>query len=632
MTTKANHRHRASSSRVRGGGAQRSHSLPIASTDRRITVFFVAVAFVVSIASGRALLLQGIDASANAQAAAEQLTRSRVLKADRGLILDRNGQVLAETQPAFQVIADPWSIASNGYDPDNMTAEQRAKADRAPAAIAQILSRYLGGSKDDYLAQLTHARREDGRPNQYELIKRKVSAALYQQMADELKAGGWYGIYPAPDPVRYYPNGTLASNVLGFVNFDDEGAGGLEYLHNAQLSGIDGKQTYQSSHYGPIPLGDNTLVEPVNGTTFQLTIDAEMQWMAQVELANAVARAGAKSGTAVVMAVQTGEVLALATVPTFNSNNPSAADPQDLGNRAITDAYEPGSVQKVLTVAALLDAGLITGETRVEVPEQIASGGGYIRDAWGHGTLHLTARGVLAQSSNIGTVQLARQIDKASLSNYLASFGLGRATGIELPGEPDGALGVLPGADMADYTRDQISFGQGLSVTAIQEAAAVASVVNGGVYHQPTVIASAITSSGDSVPFTRKDPYRVISPEASAAVVNMMEASVASPEMSTLDSKTIPGYRMAGKSGTAQKIGKYGNYDGGYTGSYVAVAPAEKPEVLVYVVIDEPARGYYGGIVAFPSARELMMLALPRYGIAPSAHVPEFTDPLSYQP
>ena len=208
-------------SRPTTGGRRQRRKLPIASTDRRITLFFVLMAMVFSVAAGRALLLQGIDAPANAQAAAQQLTRTQELKADRGVILDRNGQVLAETQPAFQVIADPWSISSNGYDPDHMTAEQEAKAAQAPEAIAGILAAYLGGSKSDYLKRLSEPRNADGSPNQYELIERKVSAALYQQMANELKNGGWYGIYPASDPVRYYPNGTLASNVLGFVNYDD---------------------------------------------------------------------------------------------------------------------------------------------------------------------------------------------------------------------------------------------------------------------------------------------------------------------------------------------------------------------------------------------------------------------------
>ena len=631
--SKSRSRSAAASPRVQGGrGGYRRRGVPIAPFDRRVTIFFVVMAFVISLASGRALLLQGIDAEANAQAAAEQLERSQLLPADRGVILDRNGQVLAETQPAFQVIADPWSISTNGLDPRTMTDEEKAKAEQAPTEIAQILVRYLGGSVDDYLPRLTNSTRPDGTPNQYELLKRKVSAALYQQMAGDLRAGGWYGIYPQTDPVRYYPNGTLASNVIGFVNFEGEGAGGLEYGQNAQLAGVDGKQTYQASRYGQIPLGDTTLVEPVNGATYQLTLDAELQWMAESELAAAVAKANAKSGTAIIMAVDTGEVLAMATVPTFDSNDPASADPENLGNRAITDAYEPGSVQKVLTMAALLDAGLITPETKVEVPESILSGDKPIRDAWVHGTLYMTARGVLAQSSNVGTVELSRLMDKATLSNYLASFGLGRSTGIELPGESGGTMGILPGPDMPDYTRDQISFGQGLSLTALQQAAAVAAVVNGGVYHQPTIIASATTAAGDQVPFERAEPHRVISEEASAALVNMMEASVASPEMGTVDAKTIPGYRMAGKSGTAQKAGKYGNYDGGYTGAYVAVAPAEDPQILVYVVIDEPTNGYYGGVVAFPSARELMMLTLPRYGIPPSAHVPEYTDPLSYQP
>ena len=179
--------------------------------------------------------------------------------------------------------------------------------------------------------------------------------------------------------------------------------------------------------------------------------------MAEVELANAIAQAKAKSGTAVIMAVQTGEILALATNPSFDSNDPNSANPDDLGNRAVSDAYEPGSVQKVLTMAALLDAGVITADTQVEVPESIISGGAPIRDAWTHDTLHLTARGVLAQSSNVGTVQLARQMDKAALANYLASFGLGNSTDIELPGESGGTMGLLPGTDMADYTCDQIS-------------------------------------------------------------------------------------------------------------------------------------------------------------------------------
>lgn len=628
---------RATGVRSRRRRGSRRHgqpfSLPIAPSGKRITTFFMISVFAITIASGRAILLQGIDASANAQAAAEQLTRTQVLKAERGLILDRNGQRLAETQPAFMVIADPYAISTNGKDATSMSEEEKEEAERAPEEIAKILVRYLGGSTSDYLPKLTAKRNDDGSPNMYEVLKRKVAADLYQKMSDELKAGGWYGIYAQDDPVRYYPNGQLAASVIGYVNFEGDGAGGLEYWENEQLKGTDGTQSYQVSPYGQIPLGDTTFVEPVNGSTFQTTIDAELQWMAETELAHVVETYDATSATAVVMAVNTGEILALANVPSFDPNDIANADEANLGNRAVTDAYEPGSVQKVLTMAALVDQGLVTADTAVEVPGSIDSGGAKINDAWDHGTLYLTARGVLAQSSNVGTVLMARQSDKQVFSDYLRSFGLGQATGIQLPGESLEGMGWVPDGTMADYTLDQISFGQGLSVTAVQEAAAIAAVTNGGIYHQPTILASATTSSGESIPIEQAEPRRVVQESTSQAVLNMMEASVASSEMTTADAKTIPGYRMAGKSGTAQKIGATGNYDGGYTGSYVAVAPVDNPQILVYVVVDEPKKGgYYGGIVAFPAASELMQQALPRYGVEPSSYVPEYTDPLTYQP
>lgn len=603
----------------------------IASSAKRINAFLIVMAIFVTILAGRAVQVQGIDAAANAQAAAEQLTRTQILRAERGDIVDRNGQVLARSMPAFMVIADPWSISTNGYDPASMSEKQKAKAKQAPEAIAGILMRYLGGSKDDYLPKLTRATHEDGSPNQYEVLKRRVSAALYQQMAAELKEGGWFGIYPVDDPVRYYPNTALASNVIGFTNFDGEGAAGLEYALDSQLKGIDGTSSYQTGLYGMIPLGSSTLIPAVNGTNYKLTLDADLQWLAEQQLRTAVEQAKAKTGTAIVMSVKTGEILALANAPSFDSNKPTEASDADLGNRAVTDAYEPGSVQKVLTTAALLDAGIITPDTRVVVPSRIASGGGYIRDDFTHESDFMTARGVLARSSNVGTVQLARLLSKEQLHGYLANFGFGAATGIELPGETPG-MGLLPGADMADYTRDQIAFGQGMSVTALQEAAAVAGVVNGGVYNQPTILKAAYADDGTQLPLPPREPRRVISEQASRDLVSMMEAVIASPEIHGHEGRMIEGYRMAGKSGTAQKIGKYGAYNGGHTGTFVAVAPVEDPQILTYVVIDEPAGSIYGGVNAMPTARDLMQLALPRYGVKPSANIAPYELPLSYQP
>ncbi|WP_051176531.1 peptidoglycan D,D-transpeptidase FtsI family protein [Propionimicrobium lymphophilum] len=603
--------------------------LKLASSARRINVFIVLFAMAISVLAWRAISIQGIDANANAQAAAEKLTQTKTIKAKRGELVDRNGVVLAQSQPAFSVIADPTSISTNGYNPASMTDEQAEKAKKAPEAIADILISYLGGKKDEYLPKLENTTNEDGTPNRYVVIKRKVSADIYRQMAEKLKEGGWYGVYSVDDPVRYYPNGTLASSVLGYTNFEGDGAMGLEGSLNDKLAGVDGKQTFQRSAYGTIPLGENTLKPAEDGVDYQLTIDSELQLLAEQQLNKTVRDTEALGGSVVVMSSKTGEVLAMANNPTFDPNEPGKADTSHLGNKAVSDVYEPGSVEKVLTAAALLDAGLISPDTQVQVPAQISSGGGYIRDAWGHGTEPMTVRGVIAHSSNIGTVQLARLMDKQQLSDYLHSFGLGSPTGIEVVGEQP-QMGIVPDGNMADYTRDQISFGQGLSVSALQMTTALASVTNGGVYHAPTLLKSATDANGKNVEIARKEPRRVVSEEASKQLVDIMEAEIASPEILTSPKKKMPGYRVGGKSGTAQKVGANGGYDGTYIASYAMVAPVEDPQFVVYVMVDRPRKGIYGEAVAFPVAKNLMQYLLPRYGVLPQEAVPEYSQPLSY--
>ncbi len=597
---------------------------------RRLRMFMMALLLVVSLAAARAIYLQGIDASANAQAAANKMTHKNVLKPKRGDLTDRAGIVLAETQPAVNVIADPDMISTNGMDPKRMKDGDKLKAQQAPVAIAATLVKHLGGEASEYLPQLTKAKRDDGSRNMYEVLRKQVPAHTYQQISAELDEGGWYGITKEDNPIRNYPNGVVASNVIGFVDFEGKGAAGFEYGHEAELQGVEGLEIYQSSRYGKIPLGDNTLTPAVNGTNYQLTIDADLQYAAQQELQKAVTGTRAESGTAIILSVKTGEVLAMATTPGYDSNDPGASKPDDLGNRVVSSSYEPGSVQKVLTMAALVDAGLVTTETRVEVPAALPSGDHKITDAWDHDTLYMTTRGVLVKSSNIGTVLLARQLDKARMRSYLAGFGLGSATGVELPGEGTGKLGILPDADMPDYTRDQISFGQGLSVTALQEAAAVAAVANGGVYNQPTVIRSATDADGAAVPVERSEPRRVVSQDASTQVLNMMEGVIAAPEYAK--DRTIPGYRVGGKSGTAERVDKRTGRYRGYTASFVTVAPIEDPQLLVYVVLDNPVNGHGGSAVALPPARALTQVALPRYGIAPAAEVPAYDYPLNYQP
>jgi cell division protein FtsI (penicillin-binding protein 3) len=247
------------------------------------------------------------------------------------------------------------------------------------------------------------------------------------------------------------------------------------------------------------------------------------------------------------------------------------------------------------------------------VPGSVASGGGRIKDHYSHGTLQLNMRGIVSHSSNIGTVLLTRQLEKATLHNYLSSFGLGEQTGIGLPGE---SAGSLPPADMKDYTRDQISFGQGLSVTAVQEAAAIAGVVNGGVYNSPTVVKSATRADGTAVDLDRSAPRRVVSEDTSAKVRDLMESVVARTP-SVGNQLMLDHYSSGGKTGTAERYEPTCGCYRGYVTSFVGFAPLNDPKLLTYVVVDNPKRGESGSETAAPVYTDIMEFALPRYGVAP---------------
>lgn len=568
--------------------------MPLASGAKRINVILLVMAIVVSLFAGRLLQLQGFDSKAYANTASKQMTRTMPLPAMRGTVTDRNGLQLATTEEAVAITADPTLTGP--------------KADQ----IAGMLVAHIGGRAEDYKPALT---KPDTR---YSIVAKKVPAARYHRLASDLSDQGIYGIFRESDPIRSYPEGSTAAAVVGFVGADGKGQGGLEYSMNSELAGTAGKEMFESSPAGyRIPLGQNVIDPATNGVNYQLTLDTELQSMAEKKLDEAVKEAKAKSGSVVTMNVKTGEVLAMANMPTFDANNTAEARSEDLFNRTVTQAYEPGSVQKVLTMAALMDSGTATPETKLQVPPTLDSGGGKIKDVWSHGYARVTARGVVTFSSNIGTIMLTRQMDKAKYREYLASFGLGKPTGIELPGE---ASGYLPPADMSDATRDQIAFGQGLSVTAVQNAAALAGVLNGGMYNKPTIIKSATDPQGNPVPIEREAPRRVISPEASDQVASMME-SVLGPD-GFAKHLNMKDYRVGGKTGTSEnydaELGKYS----GYTVSFAGMVPADDPQILTYVVIDRPLNGDTGGAVAGPVWWDVTRLAIPRYGVLPSTSQP----------
>ncbi|MEA4943013.1 MAG: penicillin-binding protein 2 [Propionicimonas sp.] len=585
--------------------------LPVASSVKRLRAMLIAVAVVFSLAAGRAVQVQAIDADAVAAEAAEQITVAHVLPAFRGQITDRNGEVLAYTEDTVTVVADPEMIRTNGKFDDPMNARDTEVAATAAQQIADLLVSYAGGSAADYLGRLTKP------GSKYSVVARNVSAAAYGELISAMNEAGLIGIHRESAPTRRYPNGTVASNVVGFVNAEGVGSGGLELALDKTLKGIDGEEAYETSPNGKIPLGTSVLTPARNGQDYQLTLDLGLQWEVEQVLADRVRKAEANSGVVVVMNVKTGEILALANFPSYDPNDYGSYNTKDLGNRAITDVYTPGSVQKTLTFAAMLDAGIVRPDDIVKVPGKVRSGDNWVADAWAHGELTYYARGVLAKSSNVGTILLARQMKKADLQRYLTSFGLGSKTGVGLPGE---SAGILPGPDMPDYSRDGLAFGgSAVAVTAVQEAAAVAAVTNGGVYHQPRIIAASTDTEGAAKEFPTAEPRRVISEEASKEVVSLMEAMVVNNSSGVFP---VDGYRTGAKTGTSQKLDPKTGRTTGLVTSTIGVGPVEDPQLLVYVVVDNPRRGASGQSVAGPAYQDIMQLALARYGVAPSTSKP----------
>ncbi len=573
--------------------------LPLAPSPRRLHAVLLVIAVGLSLCAGRLLQLQGFDSSAYAAATAGQFTRTLPLLPSRGEITDRNGAVLASTQPAVAVTADPTLT----YPADLEPTARLAYA----ANIAGILSGYLDMPTTELMPLLT-------KPNtRFVYLKKKVPALTYSRLSTDLAQHEIYGVFRESDPVRTYPAGSTAASVVGFVNGKGTGVAGIESDLNSSLAGVEGKETYESAPNGSkIPLGASSLTPAQNGVDVQLTIDSQLQYIAERRLAAAVEKTDADSAFAITLDVKTGQVLAMANVPSFDPGNLTKKDLAHRGNRAAADTFEPGSVQKVLTSAALLDSGVINMKTRVKVPNRLPSGGATIKDHFDHPELHLNLRGVVAESLNIGTALLTRQLSKQQLHDYLVSFGLGRPTGIEVPGE---ASGVVPSADMPDGQRDRVAFGQALSVTGVQEAAAIAGIINGGIYNPPTLVKSRTDAAGNVLPNPQENPRRVVSAATSASVRDLMAAVVDNnPKNLGMDA-----YDTGGKTGTAQLASSkcHCYLRGWYTTSYVNFAPLDDPKLLTYVAITRPRKGETGSGTAAPVVKDVMSQALPRYSVAP---------------
>jgi cell division protein FtsI (penicillin-binding protein 3) len=571
--------------------ARRGRKARLSTGPFRLWSAFVLVAFVLSLFAARLIQLQGIDENDYAQLAVEKGATTIDLEAPRASIYDRNGTPMARSVDASMLTADPTYTKAHAK------------------AIATYLHHRLGL---DYIETLGLLEKKDTR---YVQLARHLKPEIAQAVVDTLEKRKLAGVYVDKDTTRVYPAHDIASNLIGFVGADGDGLAGFEASQNSLMSGHDGSATFEMVDGQQLPLADTTVVEPREGTGVRLTIDQDLQFLAQRRLAEAVRESGGKSGTAVVLDVKTGQILALADDPTYDPNHFERYPKSRYVAPSVQSPYEPGSVEKVLTFASLIDAGKVTPRTHITVPASLPSSDAVIHDWWTHGRIHLTATGAIAQSSNIATALAARQLAPERLRDYLVKFGLGSVAGVGLNGE---SSGVLPPADKwLQITRDNIAFGQGLSVTAVQMAAAVGAVANGGVYVAPQLVDGYVGADGSFTHAAAPEQHRVVSAKAAHDVARMMEQVVGPDGLAPM--AAIDGYNVAGKTGTAQRVDpSCGCYRGDKVVSFAGFAPADAPRFLVYVVVQQPHEGWGGGTTGGPVFHDLMAAALAKYGVPPT--------------
>ncbi|MFI5817771.1 penicillin-binding transpeptidase domain-containing protein [Streptomyces rishiriensis] len=579
-----------------------------------LALTLVLLAFVV-----RLLQVQAVDASSYTAKAEQNRYVGQVLAAERGEITDRTGVAFATSEDAYDITADP-----------TMFARPQLKIDDGPEQAAALLSPILGQDQATLVRKLRPQDRDlryvklAGRqtPQVWKQIRDLRSALSAKAETDRTTVNVLAGVFSVPSSKRVYPNGDLAAGILGWVNADGKGGGGVEQQLNATLAGKDGKIRYAQSGGRQVPTAGSTETPAVPGSDVELTIDRDIQWAAQNAITDQVEQSKADRGYVIVQDTRTGEILAMANSPGFDPNDLSKAHAADLGNPAVQDAYEPGSTAKVMSMAAVLEENAATPLTHVTVPNRLHRGDRLFQDDVDHATWYLTLNGVLAKSSNIGTILATGQLGRTQaetnriLYSYLRKFGIGSHTGLGFPGETKGIL-AAPGtwSTSQQYT---IPFGQGMSLNALQAASVYSTIANGGVRVTPTLVRGARGPDGRFTPAHPPARSRVVSQKTAKALAQMLE-SVVDDEQGTGAKARIPGYRVAGKTGTANRVDPATGTYKGYTSSFAGFAPADNPRITVYCAIQNATEGsYFGGQICGPVFKQVMEFALKTLQVPPT--------------
>ncbi len=560
----------------------------------RATLLLVAILFVTFFL--RLVDVQAVNAQEYAERATRELTKTAKLPAPRGEITDRNGNVLARSIESIDLVVDQTLI----------NRPQRAAEIVAPIigeSVSYVKSRLVGKRKFAYVAR-------DITPAQWKNIKAALAVENESGKLSE-RIGGFFS---ERGFTRDYPEKYLAASLLGFVNSAGVGGGGMESSLNNILAGTDGVFTYENGGGPSIPSARQVLIPPKAGKSVRLTIDRDLQWAAEDAITALAKETKASSVSAVIIDPTTGEILALATAPGFDPNNFSHTKASLLKIPSVQDVYEPGSTGKVITMAAALEEKVVTPTTVFKTPDKIRRAGKTFKDHDNHPVWKLTSTGILAKSSNVGTIKISERMSENTLFSYLRKFGIGERVRLGLPAEPAGILN--PVEKWSRSTFPTVAFGQSYSVTAIQATSVFATIANSGVRVTPTLIAGTSDSSGHYTATARPETRRVISNDVAKQLSVMMESVV--QEGGTAVRAAIPGYRVAGKTGTAQRYdGNCGCYRG-YTASFIGFAPADKPRFVMSVTVQNPVGIHWGGYLGGPVFKSVISYALKSYRVPPS--------------
>lgn len=557
---------------------------------------FVVFMLALGTVAGRLVQVQALDSERFTELAANQRERRVVLASQRGSLLDRDGAELAITLERKTVFANPRSISD-------------------PEATSAMLAQILGVDQGDIQAKLS---KDAG----FVYLARKVEPHI----AAKVEAADVIGVSTVSESKRFYPAGTLAAQVLGSVGLDNEGLAGLESAYEDVLAGEPGEMLLEHDPWGrPIAAGRFELKPPIPGDDLILTIDREVQHAAERALVEATRKWSPTAAMAIVMDVRTGDILAAANLPTYDPNDISASSPEQRRARTFVDIYEPGSVNKLITASAAIEAGVVTPATIIKAPDRFRTAGKTFTDWKPHPTWDLEFADVIAFSSNVGTIKVANELGPERLHSYLSRFGYGKPTGLGFPGEPEGMLRPLDG--WWETSLPTIAIGQGVAATPLQVVRAFATVANGGVAMTPRLVSARVSPDGTVHPEPISEGERVI--EASTAkVMTEILVGVTEGEYGTGKQAQIPGYKVAGKTATAQIPNEDGNgYSDAIMGSFMGFAPANQPRIAIGIMLEDP-KPSWGGFTAGSTFKELMEFTLRHLGIGPGPALQDEGTPL----